>query len=271
MEYPRSVALPWAVLAPLLIFGVTAALHVLMRKVAVAAEPAIGSHHRREVASLQLADRLETHPELCTRVAGFFDDRSVERVEPMGDFRMLGRLQDLVGYVQAHKIDVIFVALPIRHIQRVMDLLDDLRDSTASIYFVPDVFVFDLIQSRTAEIMGIPVVALCETPFYGYRGVMKRVTDLTFTLGIMVFALPVMLVIAILVKLTSPGPVIFQCRYGLDAKSRLQVPLDDRHGRWRHRDPGDEVATPGSRQSGVSSASIHWTNCRNCSMCSRVA
>ena len=154
--------------------------------------------------------------------AGPSSDRSVDRVEPMGDFQMLGRLKDLVGYVQAHKIDVIFVALPIRHIQRVMDLLDDLRDSTASIYFVPDVFVFDLIQSRTAEIMGIPVVALCETPFYGYRGVMKRVTDLSFTLGIMVFALPVMLVIAMLVKLTSPGPVIFQQpRYGLDGHEIL--------------------------------------------------
>lgn len=222
-HYPRSVILPWAVLAPPLIFAVTTSLHVLMRKVVLSQQNQrsaviIGVN----VASLQLADRLETHPELCTRVAGFFDDRSVDRVEPMGDFQMLGRLKDLVGYVQAHKIDVIFVALPIRHIQRVMDLLDDLRDSTASIYFVPDVFVFDLIQSRTAEIMGIPVVALCETPFYGYRGVMKRVTDLTFTLGIMVFALPVMLVIAILVKLTSPGPVIFQQRrYGLDGHEIL--------------------------------------------------
>ena len=64
-----------------------------------------------------------------------------------------------------------------RHVQRVLDLLDDLRDTTASIYYVPDVFVFDLIQSRTGEILGMPVVAMCETPFYGYRGVVKRLTD----------------------------------------------------------------------------------------------
>jgi putative colanic acid biosynthesis UDP-glucose lipid carrier transferase len=222
-HYPRSVVLPWAVLTPPLLFAVTAALHVLMRRVV------LSQHNQRSavivgvnVASLQLADRLATHPELCTRVAGFFDDRSLDRVEPMGDFQLLGKLKDLIEYVQREKIDVIFVALPIRHVQRVMDLLDDLRDSTASIYFVPDVFVFDLIQSRTAEIMGIPVVALCETPFYGYRGVMKRLTDLSFTLGILVFALPVMLVIAMLVKLTSPGPVIFrQRRYGLDGQEIL--------------------------------------------------
>ncbi len=66
-----------------------------------------------------------------------------------------------------------------RHIQRVMNLLEDLRDTTASIYYVPDIFVFDLIQARTGEVDGMPVVALCETPFYGYRGVVKRLMDLT--------------------------------------------------------------------------------------------
>ena len=59
-----------------------------------------------------------------------------------------------------------------------MNLLDDLRDTTASIYYVPDIFVFDLIQARSGEIHGIPVVAMCETPFYGYRGVTKRLTDI---------------------------------------------------------------------------------------------
>ena len=76
---------------------------------------------------------------------------------------------------------MIFIALPIRHVKRVMDLLDDLRDTTASIYYVPDIFVFDLIQARSGEIHGIPVVAMCETPFYGYRGVAKRLTDIVLS------------------------------------------------------------------------------------------
>jgi putative colanic acid biosynthesis UDP-glucose lipid carrier transferase len=169
--------------------------------------------------SLRLADTLDNHRELCTWVAGFFDDRSSDRLQPLGNFKLLGKLTDLVDYVKREKIDVIFVALPIRHVQRVMDLLDDLRDSTASIYYVPDIFVFDLIQSRTGDIMGVPVVAMCETPFYGYRGVLKRMTDIGFTLGVLVFALPVMIVVALLIKLTSRGPVIFrQRRYGLDGE-----------------------------------------------------
>ena len=219
-HYPRRIVLPWVVIAPLLALGVVWLLQVLMRKVVMSRENQrsaviVGVN----IASLQLAERMTTHRELCTQVTGFFDDRSAERLEDMGQYQLLGRLTDLVEYVKQHRIDVIFVALPIRHVQRVMDLLDDLHDSTASIYYVPDVFVFDLIQSRTAEIMGVPVVAMCETPFYGYRGVMKRLTDLGFTLCIMVFALPVMLVIALLVKLSSPGPAIFrQRRYGLDGR-----------------------------------------------------
>ena len=60
----------------------------------------------------------------------------------------MGRLSELPGFAKEHSIDVIFIALPIRHLQRVLELLDDLRDTTASIYYVPDIFVFDLIQAR---------------------------------------------------------------------------------------------------------------------------
>jgi putative colanic acid biosynthesis UDP-glucose lipid carrier transferase len=100
-----------------------------------------------------------------------------------------------------------------------MNLLDDLRDTTASIYYVPDIFVFDLIQARSGEIHGIPVVAMCETPFYGYRGVTKRLTDIVLSVVILLLFLPLLLVIAVLVKASSPGPVIFkQRRYGLDGR-----------------------------------------------------
>jgi len=96
-------------------------------------------------------------------------------------------------------------------------LLDDLRDTTCSIYYVPDIFVFDLIQARSGEIQGIPVVAMCETPFYGYRGVAKRLTDVVLSTVILLLLLPLLAVIAVAVRWTSPGPVIFkQRRYGLD-------------------------------------------------------
>lgn len=218
--YARQVVVPWAVISPVVVLLVLVILQWMMRETVLA--PA----NRRSAVivgcnetSVSLAHRLVDHPELCMRVVGMFDDRSAERLGELGDFKVLGKLTELAEYVRTNRIDVIFIALPVRHIQRVKDLLDELRDSTASIYYVPDVFVFDLIQSRTMSFMGVPVVAMCETPFYGYRGIVKRLTDLALTIPILVFALPIMFVVMLLVKLTSPGPAIFrQARYGLDGK-----------------------------------------------------
>jgi putative colanic acid biosynthesis UDP-glucose lipid carrier transferase len=122
-----------------------------------------------------------------------------------------------VTYARRRQVDVIFVALPVRQVQRVMDLMEELRDTTVSVYYVPDIFVYDLIQARTGEIVGMPVVALCETPFYGYRGVIKRLTDLAFAAIALLIAAPLMLGIAVAIRRSSPGPIIFkQRRYGLD-------------------------------------------------------
>jgi putative colanic acid biosynthesis UDP-glucose lipid carrier transferase len=135
------------------------------------------------------------------------------------DARLVGRLSELGAFAKERGIDVIFIALPIRHIQRVLDLLDDLRDTTASIYYVPDVFVFDLIQARSSELNGIPVVAMCETPFYGYHGLTKRLIDIGLSIVFLVCALPLLILIAVAVKLSSPGPFVFrQRRYGLDGR-----------------------------------------------------
>lgn len=219
-RFPRNVVLLWVVISPMLVLAVLVALQSMLRTAVLSPDNArsaviVGFNE----TSRALADRMGRHPELCTRVQGFFDDRSPERLGGMGRHPMLGRLEDLGDYVRTHRVDVIFVALPVRHIQRVKDIVDELRDSTASLYYVPDLFVFDLIQSRTVGVMGMPVVAMCETPFYGYRGVLKRLTDLGFTLGILVFAVPVMLLIWLLIRLTSRGPAIFrQRRYGLDGR-----------------------------------------------------
>jgi putative colanic acid biosynthesis UDP-glucose lipid carrier transferase len=79
--------------------------------------------------------------------------------------------------------------------------------------------VFDLIQARFDLINGIPVVAVCESPFYGTRGIAKRLSDMVLAGLILLCIWPVLLAIAVGVKLDSPGPAIFkQRRYGLDGK-----------------------------------------------------
>ena len=216
--YDGDLLCAWALLAPLLFIPATLALHTIKRR-RVSAEENARSAVCLGVTphSCHLVEQLNRHPELGTRFLGFFDDRNSDRLELPDEMQLLGGLRDLARYVREHKIHVIFIALPIRHLDRVMKLIDDLQDTTASIYYLPDVFVFDLIQSRPGEIMGTPVISLCETPFHGSRGVLKRVTDIVFTLLAMIPALPVMAVVALLVRFTSKGPVIFkQRRYGLD-------------------------------------------------------
>jgi putative colanic acid biosysnthesis UDP-glucose lipid carrier transferase len=218
--YPRRVFLTWAVVTPVLLILSTLIMQELMRRFlmnAFDARNAVIAGYND--GSLQLARRLKRNPGMRLDVAGFFDDRSTDRLGVDSEARLIGPLADLGAYVKEHRTDVIFIALPIRHMKRVMSLLDDLRDTTASIYYVPDIFVFDLIQARSFEIQGIPVVAMCETPFSGYRGVAKRITDLVLSGAILLLLLPLLLIIAALVKCSSPGPIIFQQRrYGLDGR-----------------------------------------------------
>ncbi len=120
-------------------------------------------------------------------------------------------------FVRANRVDQIFIALPMASQPRILRLLEDLRDTTASIYFVPDIFMFDLIQARVDSVGGLPVVAVCESPFYGTTGVLKRLSDILIASVAIVFTLPIMVLIALAIRLTSKGPVLFkQRRYGLD-------------------------------------------------------
>jgi putative colanic acid biosysnthesis UDP-glucose lipid carrier transferase len=219
-DYPRRIFMTWAVITPVALIIVTLAMQELMHRFLMSAfdkRSAIFAGYNN--SSLELARRLTSNPAMSLDVSGFFDDRSSDRLGMESDAKLIGTLSDVAQYVKDKGTDVIFIALPLRHVKRVMNLLDDLRDTTASIYYVPDIFVFDLIQARSGEIHGIPVVAMCETPFYGYRGVTKRLTDIALSVLILLLFLPLLLVIAVLVKASSPGPVIFkQRRYGLDGR-----------------------------------------------------
>jgi putative colanic acid biosynthesis UDP-glucose lipid carrier transferase len=218
--YPRRIFLTWAAVTPVALIVVTLGMQEIMRLFLMSAfdnRKAVFAGYNN--SSLELARRLARNPGMRIQVSGFFDDRSIDRLGIEADAKLIGSLGDVGRYAKEHGTDIIFIALPIRHLKRVMDLLDDLRDTTASIYYVPDIFVFDLIQARSGEIHGIPVVAMCETPFYGYRGVAKRLTDIIFAVLILLLTLPLFVLVAVLVKTSSPGPIIFkQRRYGLDGR-----------------------------------------------------
>ena len=220
--FSRRVLLTWIIVTPPLLVVAQLLVDVLISRMLLSA----GNTRRVVIAGADhlghtLASKIQSSLYHGMKIEGFFDDRGVERLANTSSSRLplLGKLQQLPNYVRQHHIDLIFIVLPLRNIQRVTDLLDQLQDTTASIYFVPDVFVFDLIQCRTSDIDGLPIVALCETPFQGSRGVIKAFSDYAMASVILLLAGPLMIVIAFAIKLTSPGSIIFtQRRYGLDGR-----------------------------------------------------
>jgi len=169
--------------------------------------------------SLRLAETISSDPLLGVHIRGFFDDRHPRRLPNLGQYRVTGTIDDAAQFVRDNNINLVFVSLPMVAQPRVIKLLNDLRDTTASIYFVPDVFAFDLIQARFDEIDGMPVVAVCETPYSGVNALLKRWFDIVVTTCGLAVIWPLLLATAIAVKVTSPGPIIFkQRRYGLDGR-----------------------------------------------------
>ena len=150
---------------------------------------------------------------------GFFDDRKDHRLHPAANQRLLGMLGDLSDYVRKHNVREVYITLPLGSQPRIVQLLEQIQGTTASLFFVPDVFGISIIQGRLQDMNGVPVVGICETPFTGINELVKRVSDVVLSLLILVVISPFLLAVAIGVKLTSPGPIIFkQRRNGLDGK-----------------------------------------------------
>ena len=148
---------------------------------------------------------------------GYFDDRADDRVHDAANDKLLGGLADVADYIRQHAIREVFITLPLGSQPRIVKLLEQMQGTTASLFFVPDVFGISIIQGRLQDMNGVPVVGICETPFTGTNELAKRVSDTVLATIILVLISPLLLAISIGVKLTSKGPVIFkQRRNGLD-------------------------------------------------------
>jgi putative colanic acid biosysnthesis UDP-glucose lipid carrier transferase len=218
--FDRDVLLTWALATPLLQWLALAAGRTILRQ--RAARPAL--RHSTIVVGAgplgaKVARALRENREEGHDFAGWFDDRADARVDAEASSLVLGTLKDAAPYIRANGIKEVYITLPLGSQPRILHLLKSVQGTTASIFFVPDVFGISIIQGRLQDMNGVPVVGICETPFTGTNELVKRVSDVVLATLILALTAPVMLAIAIGVKLGSPGPMLFkQRRNGLDGK-----------------------------------------------------
>lgn len=221
-DFSRVVVTLWAGATPLMLGGWRLALRRLLRSlrtkgiqtqtVAIAGATPV---------ALRLVEAIRHDPTLGLVVRGVYDDRGAPRrnqdIEEIAPF--IGNLDLLVQDAKESKIDAVYIALPMRAEVRAAELIRRLADTTATVCFVPDFFVFDLLHAHWSSLGGVPILSVFDTPFKGIEGWLKRLEDIALGMCAILAAAPVMIVVAIAVSMSSPGPILFrQRRYGLSGK-----------------------------------------------------
>lgn len=151
-------------------------------------------------------------------VSGIYDDEPRSDID-YANIPYAGTTEELIINARDGKIDRIYIAMSMKDEVKINNIVSQLADTTCSVLLIPDVFTFNILQSRTEEINGLPVVPLFDSPLNGINMVFKRLEDILVSSIILLFISPILLIISLAVKLSSNGPVIFkQIRYGMDGK-----------------------------------------------------
>jgi Undecaprenyl-phosphate glucose phosphotransferase len=167
----------------------------------------------------EVVRRLRAHPEFGVRVVGYLDDRVPvgERVEGR---EVLGGCEAVTRVLGDYRVHQLFLALPLEAHHEVLKVLNAIEGELVDVKMVPDVLQFVTLRAAVEELEGLPVISLAQSPITGWSRVLKRGMDLALAaLGLLVLS-PVLGTIALLVRLTSSGSVLYrQERMGLDGRS----------------------------------------------------
>ncbi|HDQ5286856.1 TPA: undecaprenyl-phosphate glucose phosphotransferase, partial [Raoultella ornithinolytica] len=167
-------------------------------------------------AGMNLLKGFIDEPWLGFNVKGVYEEKHNPKYT---DVTYGGTLAELVKDAKDGKIDRVYIALGMNDEAKIKNIVSELTDTTCSVLLIPDVFTFNILQSRTEEINGVPVVPLFDTPLSGINMIFKRLEDIVVSSTILILISPVLLTISAAVKISSPGPIIFrQIRYGMDGK-----------------------------------------------------
>ena len=165
-------------------------------------------------------ERLHQSREPWNVIVGVFDDRGVDRIGPevMGH-TVLGSVDDLLGFARAHRVDVVIIALPWSADQRLLSITNKLSELPIDLRLGSDLVGFMYPGRNYSSLGGIATLEIAHKPLEGWKAVVKEIEDKILALLLLILFAPLMLLIALAIKLESRGPVLFcQPRYGFNNK-----------------------------------------------------
>lgn len=154
----------------------------------------------------------------------FFDD--ARHGLTFNGVKVEGTVQEAVQYIEKKRrikpVDQVWIALPLSAQKEIEQLQNALQDTATKVYFIPDLFGFNLASYSVDEMVGLPVMNMSAPPMNGWSATLKRSEDIIISSLALLVLSPLLLLIAILIKRDSKGPVFFkQRRYGQDGKEIL--------------------------------------------------
>ena len=170
--------------------------------------------------ALNVTDKVHNHPELGIIIRGFLSDDKSQIGNELKGFKVLDTCSNIRSIVMNQKIDMVLITLPLSAHERLKRILDDLGDEMVSIMLIPGLIELATLRGGIGEFDGMPIISLRDTPLYGWNLVIKRVADVVLSIIILLAVSPLMIVVSVLVRATSKGPVFYrQERMGLDGKT----------------------------------------------------
>lgn len=169
-----------------------------------------------------LLSEINRRNELGYRVHGVFDDRCPARIMNKWDVQVQGKIDDAIELAYSGKIDILFIALPLKAERRIGEILLRLGDTQVDVHYMPNILISTLVRSRCVNVGEIDTLSVFESPYLGAKEWIKRSEDIILSLLILTIIAVPLLVISIAIKLTSAGPILFkQRRYGLKGEEIL--------------------------------------------------
>ena len=168
---------------------------------------------------LRLSEYMLRQRDIRSGLIGFIDDRLERLPDTLGGLPLLGDTRDLERLVREERVTQVLVALPWSAESRIGQVVRELRKLPINVLLVPDMLAFRHARNRITEVAGLPMFNVSERPLDGWSPSIKRLEDIVLALLALFATLPVMLLVALAIKLDSPGPVLFrQKRYGYNNK-----------------------------------------------------